>query len=44
MGSGRIFGIDLVSTVFGSVSTGSRIVYSLIGIAVLYEADMVKNI
>jgi hypothetical protein len=38
------FGIDLVSTVFGSMSTGSRIVYSLVGIAALYEAAMVKNI
>jgi uncharacterized membrane protein YuzA (DUF378 family) len=38
------FGIDIVSTIFGSMSIGSRIVYGLIGICALYEAAMAKNI
>ena len=38
------FGLDLVSTFFGSMSIGSRIVYGLVGICALYEAAMVKNI
>jgi hypothetical protein len=38
------FGFDLVGTIFGSMTTASRVVYGLIGIAALYEVAMVKNI
>jgi hypothetical protein len=38
------FGFDLVGTLFGSMSIGSRIVYCLIGICAIYEAAMVKSI
>lgn len=38
------FDFNLVDTIFGGMSIGSRIVYGLVGISALYEVSMVKNI
>jgi uncharacterized membrane protein YuzA (DUF378 family) len=36
-----LFGFDLVATIFGEMSIMSRMVYSLVGIAALYEVSQV---
>ncbi len=38
------FGIDLVASIFGSMSLMSRIIYALVGISALYEVVMWKSI
>lgn len=39
-----LFGIDLVASIFGSMSLVSRIIYALVGISALYEVVMWKSI
>jgi hypothetical protein len=39
-----LFGFDLVATIFGEMSALSRIVYSLVGLAALYQAVQWKAI
>ena len=38
------FGIDLIATIFGSMSVVSRIIYALVGVSALYEVVMWKSI
>ena len=38
------FGIDLIASIFGSLSLTSRIIYALIGISGLYEIMMWQSI
>ena len=38
------FGIDLIASIFGSMSLVSRIIYALVGVSALYEVVMWKSI
>ncbi len=38
------FGIDLITSIFGSMSLVSRIIYALVGVSALYEIVMWKSI
>ncbi len=39
-----LFGFDLVAAIFGDMSVLSRIVYSLVGLAAIYQVVMLKGI
>jgi uncharacterized membrane protein YuzA (DUF378 family) len=39
-----IFNFDLVATIFGSMSILTRIVYSLVGLAAIYDLVFIKAI
>lgn len=39
-----LFGLDLVATIFGSMSVVSRIIYVLIGVAGLWSIRMVSRV
>jgi uncharacterized membrane protein YuzA (DUF378 family) len=38
------FGIDLIASIFGSMSLVSRTIYALVGVSALYEVVMWKSI
>ena len=39
-----LFGLDLVATIFGSMSVVSRIIYVLIGVAGIWSIRMVSRV
>jgi uncharacterized membrane protein YuzA (DUF378 family) len=39
-----LFGIDLVATLFGTMSTGSRVVYALVGLGALYALFLLPRL
>lgn len=37
------FNLDIVSAIFGSMSTASRLIYCLVGLSAIYTASTAKN-